>query len=660
MKNLPQNELLSAYLDGELTAAEQAETERLLAADPAARQLLDDLRALSAALQSLPQQKLGEDLSAHVLRAAERRMLTEGEPSESAPVPLSRTVLRRFVNRRTLVWTSLIVVVAVMISIQERQLQPIVADKENEEVAVALVDKEVIRSAKDNRPSTIQATPEATTSNLRAEDRKPGEKKPGSGAAASENLDYSPATKIASNSNSAGVADKRDLAPALKKAALGASAALAKRGPPAAPTSVPPQGRLNDLAKRIDRKAASSEKATPPRWYEGEGAASIGPDVLVVFCDVSADALKKKSFDKLLTANGIVSRRRSATNGYEQGDRDSSGYGAKGEGQDDFADSRIAGGPPVPSKKRGQVDEKQMGDRAPAKQAVQPPAPQIAKLEREAVLPLSADGILQRRVTKDDAELIFVEATPAQVKATLDGLAAQPKAFVSVSVKSIQDESARQIVRYVVGRERDLEFHYKSAGNRGESAAEYQREGQQAMPAAAANAAARPMAKPGAPATAKERDLAEFGGQKKADASREPERGNSEKAASGMAQNIDSVQTPKDVPSVAQGGPPPSPAPGVMSSPKRAMGPQTGNSVQQVVPTKSPANRNESSESQRHVRQQSSTRQLLAQPAPRQRVLFVLRLTNEAPPVASEVRDQPAGDAAKTAPSAPNAPTPSK
>ena len=45
MNDLSQNELLSAYLDGEFSAAEQAEVERLLAARPAARQLLDDLRA---------------------------------------------------------------------------------------------------------------------------------------------------------------------------------------------------------------------------------------------------------------------------------------------------------------------------------------------------------------------------------------------------------------------------------------------------------------------------------------------------------------------------------------------------------------------------------------------------------------------------------------
>ncbi len=33
----PHDELLSAYLDGELSPAEQAEVERLLASDPAAR-----------------------------------------------------------------------------------------------------------------------------------------------------------------------------------------------------------------------------------------------------------------------------------------------------------------------------------------------------------------------------------------------------------------------------------------------------------------------------------------------------------------------------------------------------------------------------------------------------------------------------------------------
>ena len=111
MKDLPENELLSAYLDGELTAEEQAEVERLLARSPAARQLLDELRALSSTLQNLPQYKLAEDLSERVLRTAERRMLTQSAaPGEAAVLPkpapsTGRTILRRVLNTRALVWS---------------------------------------------------------------------------------------------------------------------------------------------------------------------------------------------------------------------------------------------------------------------------------------------------------------------------------------------------------------------------------------------------------------------------------------------------------------------------------------------------------------------------------------------------------------------------
>lgn len=77
MNDLPDNELLSAYLDGELTAAEQAEVERLLRRSPHARKTLEELRAMSQSLQSLPQRRLGEDLSEEVLRLAECRMLLE-------------------------------------------------------------------------------------------------------------------------------------------------------------------------------------------------------------------------------------------------------------------------------------------------------------------------------------------------------------------------------------------------------------------------------------------------------------------------------------------------------------------------------------------------------------------------------------------------------
>ncbi|MBN2295003.1 MAG: zf-HC2 domain-containing protein, partial [Pirellulales bacterium] len=58
MTELPQEELLSAYLDGELTAAEKARAEKLLAEDPSAQATLDCLREVSSAVKSLPAFKL--------------------------------------------------------------------------------------------------------------------------------------------------------------------------------------------------------------------------------------------------------------------------------------------------------------------------------------------------------------------------------------------------------------------------------------------------------------------------------------------------------------------------------------------------------------------------------------------------------------------------
>src|SRR6516165_2877555 len=77
------SELISAYLDGELTAEEQVRAEQILASSAEARQLLEELRALGGTLQSLPQEKLDENLGARVLEIAERRMLSPEEPKKS-------------------------------------------------------------------------------------------------------------------------------------------------------------------------------------------------------------------------------------------------------------------------------------------------------------------------------------------------------------------------------------------------------------------------------------------------------------------------------------------------------------------------------------------------------------------------------------------------
>jgi anti-sigma factor RsiW len=123
MKKHPDNELLSAYLDGELTAAEQSRVERLLAGDTAAKQLLDELLALKAAVQSLPREGVGEDLSPRIFQiAAERKMSGPDSPPSSEPEHsrprLVRQIADRFQNNpRMIVWPLVIVTVAVLLMV---------------------------------------------------------------------------------------------------------------------------------------------------------------------------------------------------------------------------------------------------------------------------------------------------------------------------------------------------------------------------------------------------------------------------------------------------------------------------------------------------------------------------------------------------------------
>jgi hypothetical protein len=411
MKDLPQNELLSAYLDGELTAAEQADVERLLAADPAARQLLDELRTLSSALQSLPQQKLDEDLSVEVLRVAERRMLTEGEPSDTAsspdaPTPLSRINLRRFVNPRSIIWTSLVVIFGVLISIDEHRQQAPVADRKLARATDADNDKS---PAKFHRPApTIRAASKPSDAPTQPEwhAAPEDERKAESMARLSKAPAERSAMKIASEK-----ATPRE----------GEEVALAAKSAP----------RENEIANDSARTLATAPPLTPHRAKAAKGSFAFrksgvsggsndqageqqiavpAVQVLVVYCDITPEAAKLKSFDKLLEANGIAWHRETASEGKQAVDR----YGH--DKKDVGAANKVAGKSPSNIGGRGDAD-------------------------------------LQKAMAAENADFVFVEATPAQVKAALAGLEAQPDVFVSVSVKPSQGESLPRFVHHYYARQ---------------------------------------------------------------------------------------------------------------------------------------------------------------------------------------------------------------
>jgi hypothetical protein len=143
MDRLPDDELLSAYLDDELSAEERAYVERLVAERPEARRLLDELRGVRESLQSLPSYKLEPDFGAQVLQRAEREVLRE--PTVSRILPQGDELADRGLAqewyeqkrwRRPLMWSIIALAAAVVLMFVDRkpEREPHLAQKPAEPV----------------------------------------------------------------------------------------------------------------------------------------------------------------------------------------------------------------------------------------------------------------------------------------------------------------------------------------------------------------------------------------------------------------------------------------------------------------------------------------------------------------------------------------------
>ncbi|MBP7934012.1 MAG: hypothetical protein KA354_05115 [Phycisphaerae bacterium] len=77
---------LSAYLDGELAAAERTEVEDFLAVDADARKLLAELEDIAAGLRALPRARVSPDLMEGLRSRLERRALLGVQTSKAPPV----------------------------------------------------------------------------------------------------------------------------------------------------------------------------------------------------------------------------------------------------------------------------------------------------------------------------------------------------------------------------------------------------------------------------------------------------------------------------------------------------------------------------------------------------------------------------------------------
>jgi anti-sigma factor RsiW len=108
------DELLSAYVDGELTAEERAAVEARLASDPSARELVAEMQALSGTLRSLPREKVVDDVRGGVLNQ----------------IPEKRVTLppRDISMGRRLLWPMLAIAVALMLMFIQENEKPDVGE----------------------------------------------------------------------------------------------------------------------------------------------------------------------------------------------------------------------------------------------------------------------------------------------------------------------------------------------------------------------------------------------------------------------------------------------------------------------------------------------------------------------------------------------------
>lgn len=92
------DELLSAYLDDELSDNERAAVEARLSSDTAAQELLEQLRCVSQAVQNLPTESVGHDMSEAIRRRLKPTLplpLGEGQGEGEAASPSTVTLLPR-------------------------------------------------------------------------------------------------------------------------------------------------------------------------------------------------------------------------------------------------------------------------------------------------------------------------------------------------------------------------------------------------------------------------------------------------------------------------------------------------------------------------------------------------------------------------------------
>ncbi len=107
-------ELISAYVDGELTDEEQRQVKQLLSEDEAARQLFAEFQSLRSSFRALPADPVDHEFSKEVLERVEQ---VSSEQSRVTALPARQEPREPTFRLRTLLWPAMAIAAAIMLMV---------------------------------------------------------------------------------------------------------------------------------------------------------------------------------------------------------------------------------------------------------------------------------------------------------------------------------------------------------------------------------------------------------------------------------------------------------------------------------------------------------------------------------------------------------------
>ena len=381
------DELISAYLDGELSPDEQANVEQALVESAECRQMFEELRALRGDLQALPNHRLPADFSERVLQRAEQAMLREaksfvaggssnnGKPAEEIQDNRSSPALAPVIELPSqpgqwsgVVWAFAALAAALLVALYLPYLPGIdsqrLAQKTDQPASKNVVENTKSRGTGKPGDVTIGEMPREISGPL-ARKLESGKNDASDGAAVP--LEGPPRPEAPA---------KKPSEPEARLDGVG----LKKPPGPAVPAPAAPPGASADIRpepERVPQQAAPARSVElPVDGLVKQQKEESDPPIVVVRLQATREALESGAFDALIRKRNIR-----------------------------FEDADAA------------KDEK----------AVDSPRQNRLMAER-----VSAEGV----------DVVFVEASVAQIDGVLADLQARPDRFLGVAGKLLAEEDA--------------------------------------------------------------------------------------------------------------------------------------------------------------------------------------------------------------------------